>query len=91
MRDIKLGIKRLEKLMNALSNMKAAIQLIIKEIPNIEEIVLALGASPQRPQQIYELRFYHGTAGPSVANDFERSKAADGLSRKVFFFYDISA
>ncbi|XP_054778699.1 uncharacterized protein LOC129286698 isoform X2 [Prosopis cineraria] len=83
MRDIKLGIRRLEKLMNALSNMKNAIQLIIKAIPSIEEIILALGASPQRPQHIYDLSFSHGTTGPSGANDFDRSKAADGLSRKA--------
>ncbi|KAI9119347.1 hypothetical protein K1719_010022 [Acacia pycnantha] len=83
MRDVKLGIRKLEKLMNALSNMKTAIQLIINEIPNIEEIILALGASPRRPQHIYVLSFSHGTAGPSGGNDFIRSKAADGLSRKA--------
>lgn len=83
MRDIKRGIRRLEKLMNALSNVKIAIKLIINEIPDIEEIILALGASPHRPQHIYDLSFSHGRAIASAAGDFDRSKAADGLSRKV--------
>ncbi|KAF7818312.1 Mad1/Cdc20-bound-Mad2 binding protein [Senna tora] len=83
MRDIKLGIRRLEKLMNALSNIKIAMKLIINDIPNIEGIILALGASPLRPHHIYDLSFSHGTEVPSVADDFARSKAADGLSRKA--------
>lgn len=83
MRDIKLGIRRLEKLMKALSNMKIAIRMIINETPSVEGIILALGASTLRPQHIYDLSFSNGIAVPSVADDFARSKAADRLSRKV--------
>ncbi|XP_061341390.1 uncharacterized protein LOC133287739 isoform X2 [Gastrolobium bilobum] len=83
MRDIKLGIRRLDKFMNSLLNVETAIKMIISDIPTIEGVILALGASPLRPQHIYVLDFPHGISVSNVADDFARSKAADGLSRKA--------
>ena len=57
MRDIKVGIKRLDKLMNSLLNVQTAFKIMISEIPTIDDVVLALGASPLRPQHIYVLNF----------------------------------
>ncbi|XP_020238783.1 uncharacterized protein LOC109817849 [Cajanus cajan] len=83
MRDIKVGIKRMDKLMNSLSNMQTAFKIMISEVPAIDGVVLALGASPLRPQHIYVLNFSHGIDVSKVADDFARSKAAEGLSRKA--------
>ncbi|OIV89435.1 hypothetical protein TanjilG_21893 [Lupinus angustifolius] len=79
MRDIKRGIKRMDKLMSAFSNIQTAIKLI----PNVEEVIFALGATPLRPHHLYILQFSHGTSLPIVADDFARTKAADALSRKA--------
>lgn len=83
MRDIKVGIKRLDKLMSSLLNMQTAFKIMINEVPTIDAVVLALGASPLRPQHIYVLNFSHAIDVSKVADDFARSKAADSLSRKV--------
>lgn len=83
MRDIKVGIKRLDKLMNSLLNVQTAFKIMISEIPTIDDVVLALGASPLRPQHIYVLNFSHESGVSKVDDDFARSKAADTLSRKV--------
>ncbi|KAL2556816.1 hypothetical protein Fot_01555 [Forsythia ovata] len=79
-REVKMGIRRLEKLMNTISNLKSAVQLMITEIPNMETIILVLGPSPLRPLHVYELCFLHGRI---VLGDFGRSKVAEGLSRKA--------
>ncbi|KAL5135009.1 Preprotein translocase subunit SCY2, chloroplastic [Glycine soja] len=83
MRDIKVGIKRLDKLMNSLLNVQTAFKIMISEIPTIDDVVLALGASPLRPQHIYVLNFSHESGVSKVDDDFARSKAADTLSRKA--------
>ncbi|KAK7336742.1 hypothetical protein VNO77_17288 [Canavalia gladiata] len=83
MRDIKMGIKRLDKLMNSLLNLQTAIKIMVKEIPTVDGVVLALGASPLRPQHIYVLNFSHGIAVSKDDDHFARSKVADGLSRKA--------
>ncbi|KAH1077984.1 hypothetical protein AAZX31_19G141600 [Glycine max] len=57
MRDIKVGTKRLDKLMNSLLNMQTAFKTMISEVPIVDGVVLALGASPLRPQHIYVLNF----------------------------------
>ena len=87
MREIKHGIKRLEKLMNTVSNLRTALKLITTAIYNIQGVILVLGASPIRPQHVYELCFSNGNA-VVVGNgrgevDFTKSKVADGLSRRV--------
>ncbi|KAI4349527.1 hypothetical protein L6164_010107 [Bauhinia variegata] len=83
MREIKLGIRRLEKFMSALSSIQNALKMMINEIPNIGAISLVLGASPLLPQHVCRLNFSHGATVPSVVDDFSRSKAADRLSRKI--------
>ncbi|RDX84903.1 Preprotein translocase subunit SCY2, chloroplastic, partial [Mucuna pruriens] len=83
MRDIKVGIRRLDKLMNSLLNMQTAFKIMINEVPTIDGVVLALGASPLRPQHIYVLDFSHAIDVSKVADDFARSKAAETLSRKA--------
>ncbi|KAL0371320.1 UNVERIFIED_CONTAM: hypothetical protein Sangu_0450100 [Sesamum angustifolium] len=79
-REVKMGIRRLEKLMNCISNLKTALQLMIAEAPNVEKISLVLGPSPLRPLHVYELSFSHGR---TVSADFCRSKVAETLSRKA--------
>ncbi|KAK7285369.1 hypothetical protein RJT34_20138 [Clitoria ternatea] len=83
MRDIKVGIKRLDKLMTSLLHIQTAIKIMINEIPTLDGVVLALGASPLRPLYTYVLNFSHGIAVSEVADEFTRSKVADGLSRKA--------
>lgn len=92
MREVKRGIRRLEKLMNAVSNLQTALKLMIGgEIANVREVVLVLGASPIRPLHVYRLCFSHGKVAVSVRGevDFAKTRAADGLSRKVPFLFFI--
>ncbi|XP_022855114.1 uncharacterized protein LOC111376386 isoform X2 [Olea europaea var. sylvestris] len=79
-REVKMGIRRLEKLMNTISNLKTAVQVMITEVPNLETIILVLGPSPLRPLHVYELCFLQGRI---VSGDFGRSKVTEGLSRKA--------
>ncbi|KAA8550878.1 hypothetical protein F0562_002562 [Nyssa sinensis] len=83
MREIKQGIRRLEKLMTTISSLRTALQLVISEIPNVQGVILVLGASPIRPQCVYELCFSHGKVISGGARDFTKSRAAEGLSRKA--------
>ncbi|KAG8389359.1 hypothetical protein BUALT_Bualt02G0221100 [Buddleja alternifolia] len=79
-REVKMGIRRLEKLMKCITNLKTALQSMFAEVPNIEKISLVLGPSPLRPLHVYELCFPHGRA---TSGDFSRSKIAETLSRKA--------
>ncbi|MED6199490.1 hypothetical protein PIB30_076366 [Stylosanthes scabra] len=83
MRDIKMGIRRMDKFMNTLVKVQTAIKLMISQVPAIERLVLALGASPLRPLHIYVLNFSHGATRTAVSDDFGRNKVAEGLSRKA--------
>ncbi|KAJ9187644.1 hypothetical protein P3X46_003073 [Hevea brasiliensis] len=83
MREVKGGIRRLEKLMNSVSALESALQLMISEIPRLESFILVLGASPIRPQHVYELCFSRGKTVLRDASDFTKSRAAEGLSRKA--------
>lgn len=89
-REVKVRIRRMEKLMNTISGLESALQLIISEIPSLESFILVLGASPIRPQNVYELCFSRGIPVPRDASDFAKTKAAEGLSRKVFYAILIS-
>ena len=44
MREVRIGIKRFEKLMDTISGV---------EVHGLESFILILGASPIRPQQVY--------------------------------------
>ncbi|XP_031263808.1 uncharacterized protein LOC116122040 isoform X1 [Pistacia vera] len=83
MRELKHGIRRGEKLMNTVSSFQTALQLIISESPNIQEVILVLGGSPLRPHHVYQLFFSHGKSVPRGGVDFTKSKVAEGLSRKA--------
>lgn len=82
-REVKQGLRRMEKLMRSIANLKDAFQHLITEIPDIERVTLVLGASPLRPLQVYELCFSHEKIVPA---DFSRTRIAEGLSRKVSHF-----
>ncbi|KAL7582186.1 hypothetical protein Lser_V15G41691 [Lactuca serriola] len=82
-REVKHGIKRLQKLMNNISNAQTALKLVFSEIPHVEAVILVLGGSPARPQHVYELCFSHGQDTLSDACDFTKTKAAEGISRKA--------
>lgn len=69
--------------MNSVSGFQSAIKLLITEIPNIEEVLLILGATPLRPQHVYQLCFLQRKAAVGGADDFIKHKAAKVLSRKV--------
>ncbi|GAV89495.1 SecY domain-containing protein, partial [Cephalotus follicularis] len=87
MREVKQGIRKVEKLMNTISNIETAVQLMIGEIPADSgiplEVILVLGASPIRPRDVYELSFSHGSSVPCTAPDFTKTRVAEGLSRKA--------
>ncbi|GER24816.1 hypothetical protein STAS_00367 [Striga asiatica] len=79
-REVKMGIRRLEKMMGCVSNIKTALQLVITEVPDVEKISLVLGPSPLRPLHTYELSF---PLEKSFSGDFGRNKVAETLSRKA--------
>uniref|UniRef100_A0A7N0SYC4 Uncharacterized protein n=1 Tax=Kalanchoe fedtschenkoi TaxID=63787 RepID=A0A7N0SYC4_KALFE len=82
-REVKYGIKRLQKLMSTTSDVEAALQLILNEAPNIQSVLLILGASSMRPQHVYEMSFLQGCDFTPGVIGFAKSKAAEGLSRKA--------
>ncbi|WCJ29196.1 hypothetical protein M5689_010844 [Euphorbia peplus] len=83
-REVKGGIRRLDKLMNTVNLLESALQLIITQVPNLESFLLVLGPSPIRPHHVYELCFSHGR-GPvlTASTDFSTTRAAEGISRKA--------
>ncbi|CAM8931453.1 unnamed protein product [Rhodiola kirilowii] len=83
MREVKFGVKRLQKLMSTTSNMEAALQIILNEVPNIQNVLLILGGSSMRPQHVYEMFFSHDGDFLGSGSDFMKSKVAEGLSRKA--------
>ncbi|XP_045795242.1 uncharacterized protein LOC123889789 isoform X2 [Trifolium pratense] len=83
MREIKVGIKRLDKLMSSLSNVQTALKLMINEVHTIGGVVLALGGSSLRPQNVYVLEFPCRIDVSNAGDDFARNKAAEALSRKA--------
>ncbi|CAH8283626.1 unnamed protein product [Eruca vesicaria subsp. sativa] len=82
-REVKLEIKKLQKLMTTISSLRSALQLLIREAPHIHRVVLILGASPLRPHKAYELLFTHGGNVLSFEGDFSKSKATEALSKKT--------
>ncbi|KAJ4969231.1 hypothetical protein NE237_015932 [Protea cynaroides] len=83
LRDLKKGIRKLEKLMNSIASLQTAMQQVLNEIPDIQEVILVLGSNPVRPQHVYEMCFSHGKITTEVTNDFTKCKAAEALSRKA--------
>lgn len=88
-REVKHEIKKLQKLMNTISSLRSALQLMIRGAPGIQRVVLILGGSPSRPQKAYELFFTHSDNLVCYQGDFAKSKAADALSKKVYFLTSV--
>jgi hypothetical protein len=83
-REVKNEIKKLEKLMKTISSLRSALQLMIREAPGIQKVVLILGGSPLRPQNAYELLFTQRRDHVlGYEGDFAKSKAAEALSKKT--------
>jgi len=84
-RELKRGIKKLEKLMTSISNLLSAVQTMVHEIPEVQVVLLALGASSTRPQHLYEICFSDkGLVPKGVENCAPRKIArADVLSKKI--------
>nr|XP_016469251.1 PREDICTED: uncharacterized protein LOC107791668 isoform X2 [Nicotiana tabacum] len=80
-REVRMGIRRLDKLMNTISSLKAALQLMITEFPAIQRVVLILGPSPLRPLHVCELCFSHETT--ASGGDFTRNRVVEALSKKA--------
>lgn len=76
-----MGIRRLDKLMNTISSLRTALQLMITEFPAIERVILILGSSPLRPLNVYELNFSCETA--ASGGEFTRNRVVETLSKKV--------
>ncbi|XVF32593.1 hypothetical protein REPUB_Repub17cG0095600 [Reevesia pubescens] len=83
MREVKQGIRRMEKFMSTVSSLQTALQLMISQIPSIQEVILVLGASPIRPQHVYQMCFSHPNAASSAETDFIKGRTAEWLSRKA--------
>ncbi|RZC55410.1 hypothetical protein C5167_014270 [Papaver somniferum] len=83
MREVKQGIRRLEKLMRDFSRIQTALQLMLNEVHGLESVVLILGGSPLRPQHVYEMSFSHGRIVEECTMDYTKSRIADALSRKA--------
>ncbi|KAL9236024.1 hypothetical protein vseg_010737 [Gypsophila vaccaria] len=82
-RDIKLEIRRLEKIMNMISGLRTAFQLFLCEVPVVENIILVFGASPRRPQQVYEICFSSGSKDFALSEEITRTRMIEVSSRKV--------
>lgn len=80
-REVRMGIRRLDKLMNTISSLRTALQLMITECPAIQRVVLILGSSPLRPLHVYELNFSRETA--ASGEDFTRNRVVEALSKKA--------
>ncbi|KAF8394431.1 hypothetical protein HHK36_020639 [Tetracentron sinense] len=83
MREVKQGIRKLEKLMNTIFSLQTALQLMLNEIHDIQGVILVLGTNPIRPQHVYEMCFSHGRVVSGVVTDFSKSRTSEGLSRKA--------
>ncbi|XP_074312153.1 uncharacterized protein LOC141647741 isoform X1 [Silene latifolia] len=82
-RDIKLEIKRLEKLMNTISGLRTAFQYLLCAVPNVENIVFVFGASPRRPHHVYEICFSNGSKNFLASEVMTRTRMIEVVSRKV--------
>ncbi|KMT06135.1 hypothetical protein BVRB_7g163060 [Beta vulgaris subsp. vulgaris] len=82
-RDVKLEIRRFEKLMNTVSGLQTALLLFLREVPNVEDIIFVLGTSPRRPHHVYEFFFPHEMVASLASEDMTRNRTVEVLSRKV--------
>ncbi|KAH9320902.1 hypothetical protein KI387_015541, partial [Taxus chinensis] len=85
LRETKRGIKKSEKLITTISNLLLAVQTMVYKVPEVQIVLLALGASPTRPQHVYEIHFANkGSVPLGVQKPSAGKKArADVLSKKI--------
>lgn len=88
---MKHEIKKMQKLMTTISTLRSALQLLIREAPGVQRVVLILGGSPLRPQKAYELFFTHSVDVLRFEGDFSKNKATEALSKKVSIFLPLSS
>lgn len=69
--------------MTTISTLRSALQLLIREAPGVQRVVLILGGSPLRPQKAYELFFTHSVDVLRFEGDFSKNKATEALSKKT--------
>ena len=72
--------------MDAISSLLSALQQALEGTSNIHGVILVLGASPARPQHVYEMFFPCGRIDSGNTTGCTKSKVAEALSRKVPFF-----
>ncbi|KAH7678756.1 Mad1/Cdc20-bound-Mad2 binding protein [Dioscorea alata] len=82
-REVKRGIKRLEKLMNSVSSLISGFREAIDRVPEIQSVALILGGSLLRPRCVYELELSSGGFDSCGARDCSKTKLAQALSRKA--------
>ncbi|KAK1257567.1 hypothetical protein QJS04_geneDACA017522 [Acorus gramineus] len=82
-REVKQGIKKLEKLMHAISTFLSAFQVILDQIPDADGVILVLGGSLIRPQHVYELTFSRSGIACRSEYGLNRDRVAEILSKKA--------
>lgn len=60
MREVKQGIKKLEKLMSDVSNLQTTIQLVLNELHSIQGVILVLSSSPVCTLFVYKMLLPYG-------------------------------
>ncbi|CAA7388664.1 unnamed protein product [Spirodela intermedia] len=83
LREVKLGIRRREKLMASISSLLSSLHLILDEVPIVHGLMLALGGTLVRPQYVYDIVFSHEKIDSGSSGDGSRSKVANYISRKA--------
>ncbi|ERN12300.1 hypothetical protein AMTR_s00025p00037060 [Amborella trichopoda] len=86
LREVKHGIKQLEKLMNSVSSVISAVEMMVNEIPQVGGFLLVLGGSLVRPLHVYEVSFSHDgefSQCPKDCTSLTNNGSAEALSRKV--------
>lgn len=81
-REIKQGIRRMEKVTCKISTLLSALQLALDEMPDIQEVILVLGGSLIRPRHVYHLVFNGGKLDFGRAPECTKSKVADFIAKK---------
>lgn len=89
-REVKVRLRRLEKLMNNISSLLSAFELTLDQVPYINRIALVLGGSIMRPLHVYEILFPNQMGISGTSKECRINNAAEVLSRKVFSFYQFS-
>ncbi|RAL45737.1 hypothetical protein DM860_009601 [Cuscuta australis] len=80
-REVRVCMRRWNKFMNTISNVKTALQLMLTEVPSIETLLLVIGSTPIRPLHVFELHFSQG--GRVRSPDYSRTRAVETILKKA--------